>query len=295
VTEERQLVICPGAAKAGTTSLYALMAQHPDVTVTSSKESDFFVDPRLYERGCAHYWSSCFAHRPDSHVYFEADPIYMYARGCMARICECAPNARIVVMLRNPVERAYSQYLYRMTYERYQESFAEMCAREASRIRDEDQRLEYGCIDRSRYAAQIREIYAHFPRQQVYFILFETFIADQQRQFSDLLSWLGLAPIVAEPVRENVASAARSLALARLLYLPGYRSLRGAVGGLLPQKVRRRVFNAVAAVNARELTPEERTPLDRTLRAKLLNELRHDIVDVEALTGLDLQQWLDSA
>jgi hypothetical protein len=296
MSENRLLVLCAGAAKAGTTSLYALMAQHPDVTVTRSKESNFFVDPRLYQRGCAYYWSSCFEDRPGSRVYFEADPAYMYARGCMARIRDCAPDARIVVMLRNPVDRAYSQYLYRMTYARYRESFAEMCTRESSRIsRSDADRHEYGCLDRSRYAPQIREILAHFPREHVYYILFENFIADQTREFDELLSWLGLPQISAASVRENATVAARSTRLARLLYHPAYRGLRGTIGAVLPEGLRRRIHAAVAAANSRELVPGERTPLDPDLRRKLLANLQSDIAEVEELTGQDLRVWLESA
>ena len=289
----KPLVVCPGAAKAGTTSLHALMAQHPAVAVTRSKESDFFVDPKLYGRGCAHYWNEYFEDKPGAAVYFEADPIYMYERGCMRRIRECAPEARVVVMLRNPVDRAYSQYLYRMTYARYEESFEDMCAREDERIAQGGRdRLEYGCIDRSRYAPQIREILAHFPRERLYTIVFERFVADQSGEFNRLLAWLGLAPLDVEPSRENVGGSARSVGLARLLYHPGYRGIRGMVGSLLPNGVRQRVFGAVAAVNARESTPEERKPLDRALRKRLLDELTPDIREVEALTGTDLGLWL---
>jgi hypothetical protein len=296
MSARKPLVVCPGAAKAGTTTLHALMAQHPEVAVTRAKETDFFVDPKLYGRGCDHYWNNCFEDKPRARVYFEADPIYMYANGCMRRVRECAPEARVVVMLRNPVDRAYSQYLYRMTYARYDETFEAMCARETSRIAaGERERLEYGCIDRSRYAAQIREILAHFPRERVYAIVFERFIRDQAGEFNRLLAWLGLAPLEVRPAKENAGGSARSVGLARLLYHPGYRALRGTVGALLPDGVRQRVFGAVAAANLRTSTPEERKPLDGALRRRLLDELAPDIRETEALTGVDLGLWLDDA
>jgi hypothetical protein len=96
-------------------------------------------------------------------------------------------------------------------------------------------------------------------------------------------------------VRENVGGSARSVGLARLLYHPGYRGIRGMVGGLLPNGVRQRVFGAVAAANARESTPEERMPLDRVLRRRLLDTFAGDIREVEALTGADLGLWLEQA
>ena len=296
VSDRKPFVVCPGAAKAGTTTLYALMAQHPAVAVTRSKESNFFSEPTLFSRGCDYYWRTCFEYKPGASVWFEADPNYMYGRGCMQRIRECAPEARIVVMLRNPVDRAYSQYVYRMSYSRYRESFEEMWRLEAERIaRSDADRHEYACIDRSRYAPQIREIYAHFPREQVFFLVFERFIADQTGEFNHLLEWLGLERMDVEPTRENAAAIARSMGLARLLYHPEYRRVRNAFGALLPFALKQRIFGAVAAINSRPPSPHERVPLDTRLRRQLLDQMRPDIHEVERLTGCDLKLWLQSA
>ena len=293
MTSRKPLVVCPGAPKAGTTTLYALMARHPAVAVTRSKESNFFSEPTLYGRGCDSYWTTCFDDKPGSSVWFEADPNYMYGRGCMQRIAECAPEARIVVMLRNPVDRAYSQYVYRMSYSRYEESFADMCRLEAERIvRSDADRHEYACIDRSRYAPQIREIYRHFARDRVYFLVFERFIADQEGEFNRLLDWLGLDRAAIEPTKENAAAVPRSMGLAKLLYHPAYRKVRRAVGTLLPFSIKQRVFHTVAAVNAREPDPEERAKLDPAIRRELLDQLEPDIREVEALSGCDLRLWL---
>lgn len=289
-------MVCVGAAKAGTTSLYALMKQHPGIAVTRSKETDFFFDRDRYSRGCGDYWNNYFEHKPGATTYFEADPIYMYADGCIGRIRDCAPDGRLVVMLRNPVDRAYSQYLYRMVYARYEESFAEMCAREPDRVRQgAAERLEYGCLDRSRYAPQIRNILAHFPRRQVYFIVFERFVSDQAREFGALLSWLGLAAIDVSPARENARSSARSVWLARLMYHPGYRSLRGLLGGMLPRGVRRGLFERMADANRAELTEDDPAGLDFGLRRDLLEHFRADVAEVERLTGLDLGLWFEPA
>jgi hypothetical protein len=291
-----QLVVCVGAAKAGTTSLYALMRQHPRVAVTRSKETDFFFDRDRYSRGCNDYWDNQFEQKPGATTYFEADPIYMYADGCIGRIRHCAPDAKLVVMLRNPVDRAYSQYLYRMTYARYEESFVEMCEREADRIRlGAQERLEYGCLDRSLYAPQIRNIFMHFPREQVHFMVFERFVQDQSRDFGELLSWLGLAPMNITPVRENARSSARSVWLARLMYHPGYRSLRGLLGGMLPPGVRRSLFERMADANRSELQDELAAGLDPGLRRNMLERFRADAADVERFTGLDLGLWFEPA
>jgi hypothetical protein len=199
-------------------------------------------------------------------------------------------------MLRNPVDRAYSQYLYRMIYARYQESFAEMCEREAERVRlGEVERLEYGCLDRSRYAPQIREILAHFPREQVYFIIFERFVKDQAAEYGRLLAWLGLVHLQIRPIRENARSAARSVLLARLMYHPGYRTLRGLLGRMLPAGLRRGVFNRMADANRQESEENGRPFLDPALRRDILERFRNDVSEVEHMTGLDLGLWFQPA
>jgi hypothetical protein len=287
--------VCVGAAKAGTTTLYALMSRHPEVAASIVKETDFYYDDRLYGMGFDRYCTQYFLPDPNTRLLFEADPVYMYGRGCIERLRDCAPDARVIVMLRNPVDRAFSQYQYRMAYRRYDESFEDMCSREDSRIAQGDaQRMEYGCLDRSRYPAQISEIFRHFPRQQVYFIVFEEFVRDQRTVFARLQRWLGLSEIDVGEAKENSGGEARSVALARLLYHSRYRWVRGLVGRLFVfATFRRRVYELLGRLNLRERNGEAKLRIDPALRRRLLEEFEEDIAAVERLTGLDLGRWRD--
>lgn len=291
---EQQLVVCVGAAKAGTTSLHALMRQHPQVCATNVKETDFFHDEKLYARGYSDYRQRYFTERADAPVLFEANPIYMYATGCIERIQSCAPDARIVVILRNPVDRAFSQYAYRMRYRRYSESFVEMCRKEAERIKhDEQSRLEYGCLDRSRYAVQLRKIYEYVPPERVYVMVFERFIADQEGEFNKLLDWLGLQRIQGiAPVRENEGGTVRNVWLARLMYHTPFRRLRGLIGKLFPRASwKRATYKMLEKFNTKSFDKKSRPVLDKDVRAELLAEFDKDIRETESLTRLDLGLW----
>jgi Sulfotransferase family len=217
----------------------------------------------------------------------------MYGRGCIERLRECAPHARIIVMLRNPVDRAFSQYQYRAAYIRYDEPFDAMCAREFERVAQGDAaRMEYGCLDRSRYAPQIEQILGHFPRSQLHFIVFEDFIRAQREHFARVQRWLGITEYDVGEARENPGGEARNVTLARLLYHPKHRALRGWVGRLLPTTAfRRRVYDLLGRMNLRHSEPHSKTGVDPVLRRKLLADFERDIERVERLTGLDLATW----
>jgi len=284
-------VVCVGAAKAGTTTLYEMMSRHPGVAVSKVKETGFYSNSHFDGSRFDEYIASYFHRTPATEVLFEADPGYMYVNGCVERLRASAPDARLVVMLRNPVDRAFSQYKYRMAYQRYDESFEKMCQREADRIGKGDaQRLEYGCLDRSRYAPQIAEILRHFPREQIFFLLFERFIKDQRGEFAALQRWLGIREIDVEQVRANIGGPPRSVFIAKFLYHPKFKRLRRAFGRLLPAHARWRISGFLGRLNLRD-APAVKPTLDPNFRRCLLDKFSEDIVMVEKMTGLDLTLW----
>ena len=287
------LAICVGAAKAGTTSLHATLAAHPEIAVTTVKETDFFVDEHKFEKGLDHYFNTYFNRSPRSRILFEADPIYMYVGKSIERIQCVRPDAKIIVMLRDPVSRAFSQYLYRMSYRRFDESFEQMCEREQERVRlGEAQRLEYGCLDRSLYAPQVRNIFRYFARQQVYFIVFEHLLANPEDELLRLQQWLGVTPLPLSLSRENESANARSVVLAKLLFHPRFRRLRGLVGSLFPgRRLRRAIYDGTAKLNKRAMVESEKSRLAQDHRDKLKQFFAADILELEEITGLNLDDW----
>lgn len=293
MTNQRQLIICVGAAKAGTSSLHAALVQHPAVAGSNPKETDFFISSHLHEKGLEFYFERHFNPRQDQTLFFEADPIYLYARDGVRNIHQLAPDARIVVMLRHPVERAFSQYLYRMAYGRYSESFEEMCKYEAERIQRSDwDRLEYGCLDRSTYAPQIAEVLKYFPRERVHFILFEDFIRNQQAEVNKLLKWLGVSPMEVADVTENPGGKPKSIALARLLFHPKYRAARRMMSALLPRGVARGVYVRILKANLTPFIRGNKPRLKDETVQSLMAFFSKDIEAVQAMTQLDLSGWL---
>lgn len=291
--ENACLAVCVGAGKAGTTTLHALMERHPAVCVTRYKETNFFYRDDLSKKGYAWYLRKCYGETAGCRLLFEADPRYMLHPKCIDRIAEGFPDARIIVMLRNPVDRAYSQYIYRVGYGRHNETFEDMCAAEPRLvIRGEDALAEFGFLARSKYAGQIEHILRRFRREQIYFIVFERFVQDQAAEFRSLQDWLGIPVVDIGPVWENESGEPRSMFLAKLLYHPTHSGLRSVFRTLLPFRPLRNAITArLANLNLRRFQPTAKPLLDRAFRDRLMEEFADEIVRTEHLTGLDLSIW----
>jgi len=102
-------LICPGAAKSGTTTLYDLLRQHPDVLMSSKKEANFFV--QNYQKGKEWYEKLYFSGWKDEKIIGDITPSYMSFKYVAKRIHDMLGNGiKFIFLLRNPVTRAYSHY-----------------------------------------------------------------------------------------------------------------------------------------------------------------------------------------
>jgi hypothetical protein len=193
-----------GAAKAGTTSLYGWLTEHPFVAPASQKEVHFF--DYNYYRGEDWYRGhfplqaerSAFAlkhGRP--FLTGEASPSYLSHYWAPQRLAKRLPRARLIVMMRNPVDRAYSQFqMSRREGEEELDSFIDAVEIEDRRLDPERARANrsrhynswpIGCwsyLMRSRYAEQLERWFALLPRDQFHFLTMEE-IADNQQQAMD--------------------------------------------------------------------------------------------------------------
>jgi len=288
-----RLVVCIGAAKAGTTSLYALMQQHPAVATTTIKETNFFSDDAKYSNGFPWFLETYFPNSVSKQLLFEADPGYMCSSTCLERIRACDPQARIVIMLRNPADRAFSQWLYHVQSARSTETFPEALAMEPQRIRTGEAAVRrWGYIERGRYGKHIAQVFDYFPREQTRCVLFERFIRNQAGEFEGLADWLGLPSASIAPTTENVTGRPRSALIARVLYDENMHSLRRALGKSFGSgKIKQWVLNSINRINVAAYHEQDRPRFDPILRRRILKELEADIAYAQQLTGLDLSIW----
>ena len=190
-----------GSMKAGTTYLWTLLNAHPSVFMSEPKEPCYFVDPGdlesilpwMWRRG---YWKheqnylSLFDGAGAAPVVGEASVFYSYqplAPGVAERLSRFNPDARLIYLMRDPVERAISHYWHNVRY------FGEHRPIERA-IRDDGQFLQVGD-----YATQLSEYFKYFPREQILTLTFEDLTEHVEQVMSAVFDWLGLDGSVTLP------------------------------------------------------------------------------------------------
>jgi len=192
-----------GAQKAGTTALYAYLRWHPGITGPSWKEVSFF--DRHWWRGVGWYRGQ-FPLRSGGLIVGEASPSYLFHPLAPERARTLVPDARLVVLVRNPVDRAYSQYQHEVALGREPLSFEDALAAEDERMRGEVDRLvadprafsrawwDHTYVARGRYAEQLERWLRVFPREQLLVVATEELGEAPGETYASILSFLGAAP-----------------------------------------------------------------------------------------------------
>jgi hypothetical protein len=188
-----------GAQKAGTTALYAYLRWHPEITGPSFKEVSFF--DRHYAHGERWYRAHMPARRRS--LVGEASPGYLFHPLAPERVASMLPDARLIALLRNPVDRAFSHYQHEVALGREPLSFEDVIDREEERMRGEVERMlrepsyfshawwNYTYVARGRYAEQLERWFAHFPRERLLVLFTEELAADTAGTYRRVLDFLG--------------------------------------------------------------------------------------------------------
>jgi len=204
--DDRVSFLIAGVQKAGTTALFDYLGEEPGLSLSREKEVHFFDDE-------AQDWAA-----PDLTAYHarfapfdgrprgEATPIYLYWPGSLARICAYNPAMKLIVVLRDPVQRAWSHW--KMEYARGAETqpFA-WCIREGrARLFDAEPwgfHREYAYVERGFYGEQLEQAFGHFAREQVLLLRGEDLRRDPATVLGAVRAFLGL-PAGAAPRPRDV-------------------------------------------------------------------------------------------
>jgi hypothetical protein len=194
-----------GAQKAGTTALYEYLRRHPQISGPSWKEVSFF--DRHWARGESWYRGNFpnVARTRGKHVG-EASPSYVFHPLAPRRVQEVVPEARLIVLVRNPVDRALSQYNHEVALGREPLPFEEALDVEEERLRGEQERMaadpryfsrewwSHTYKARGRYAEQLERWLAVFPREQLLVLPSDDLGSEPARAHAQVLEFLGASP-----------------------------------------------------------------------------------------------------
>lgn len=168
-----------GAQRAGTTLIYELLSQHPQICMARGRKEVHFFD-RYFERG-AGWYASLFTNCDKR--CGEITPSYLHDPRCPARIYSLLPEVRLFVACRDPIERAYSQFKLEVRERGFRGSF-------------EDFLEEFpDAVSRGLYYDQLTRYTRYFPKKNILVLLFEDLIQRPDQEIRKLLDFLGVAPM----------------------------------------------------------------------------------------------------
>lgn len=303
--------IIVGAMKCGTTSLHHLLGAHPRIHIPDGEigyydhdeyfeHLDFFTDAAgrwiahdyeaAGERG-RDWYSRHFAGAQPGQLLGEDSTTYLSSRHAAARIARINAQTRIIVMLREPAARAYSQYWHMLRSGRVMHTFEDTLRLMPERI-----------LARSFYCEQVQRYLDHFPSEQLHFILFEEFVRSPRTAAVAALRFLGIEDPGYQPpvdsVHRNAAQLPRSRWLQRLrnhwLWRSEFGRYAGFLKGLSPvtmqsrpapaARLLRRLFSRLNPVTA-----QKAPPMREDTRQFLTTLLRRENAGLAEMIGRDVE------
>ena len=289
-----------GAAKSGTTSLYQYLKQHPEIYMSPVKEPRFFAfegaapdfagpgDDRENRTTITtlEEYQKLFEGVTAERAIGEASPPYLYIPQTPQRIARHIPAAKLVAILRQPADRAFSNYLdKRSSGDEPHDEFSRALDDEPQRIA-ENWSFSWHYAARGYYHRQLRPYFETFPREQIRVFLYEELETDAAAVVKEIFRFLEVddtfVPNV--DVRYRVSGKPKSAQVHRALRSSS--TIKSVVKKALPKSIRAATKARLQASNTvrQRITPED--------RERLNSVFREDIEQLQALLDRDLSHWL---
>jgi len=282
-----------GAPKCGTTSLADYLSEHPDIYMPELKEPFFFSKDlpgaMLFKNEQEYLKTYASANAKN---ILDASPLYLYSEVAAAEIKQFNENAKIIVMLRNPVDVVYSfftQNVFSMLEDRnidfrqaweLQEKRA--CGRMIPSACIEPKLLQYGSL--GSFSVQLQRFIDTFERANIKIIIFDDFVADTKAVYESVLDFLGVSQTGRAEFEKKNQNKQQKLTLSPILYNTYmWMRKRGLMDPLRP------LISKLKVLNMKQV---DREPLDDVFRSELQEYFHNDIVALSDILGRDLNaEW----
>jgi len=302
--EARPDALIIGAPKAGTSALHAALARHPQVWASPMKEPKFYLcgeapPPAYVGPGDPHSsrewiwrrrdYERLFSAAPDSTARIESTPFYLYSHDARRRLAEELPDARLIVIVRDPIDRAYSNWMHLWV------DGLEPCGDFLEACRREDDRIHAGWGPfwhyrrMGRYGEQLADLFSWVERDRVLVLRYRELVSAPTATLDRVSQFLGIADgqistVPPDNSRPFVQPGLKTTVLGRTI------RAGAAVGAYAHPQVWRTVSKPF--VRALQVGgPDQRPRLDPEARAALLQDCQDDIGRLEEVLGDSFADW----
>ena len=291
-----------GAAKAGTTSLYHYLKQHPQIYMSPVKETNFFSleghpldfsGPGDQTHICSfttttiEKYRTLFEAADSERAVGEASPMYLYSERAPANIASYVPKVKLIAMLRDPAQRAFSQYLYFLSDQREPLTDFAQAVAQCEQRRRAGWEWAWQYIDVGFYGRQLSRYFDLFAPGQIRVYIYRDFCRAPIETMQDIYRFLEVDDsfVPDTSTRHNLSKIPRSKRLGRFVAEPN--PVEALLKRVLPLEMRRAVMAVVTDWNT------ARPTLQEDVRRRLIELYREDILRLQDLIHRDVSHWLE--
>lgn len=283
-----------GGQKCGTTSLFHYIKDHPEICVSDPKEVIFFTEDETYKKGI-NYFEDFFKGCDESKTIGTADVHLLVSSKAPERLYNYNPNAKLILCVREPVERAFSAYLMgvRDGWETEQISFEDAIMKEEERVKQARSMNKYhlGYVNNGLYAKHIKRWLTYFDKDQILLLNFHDFKENTEATVKRTYEFLEVRTDF-EPdtsTKYNIMASPRFSWVNSLLRGKG-KHIRRAVGGLLPSTIKRNLTRPLLQkIYKWNNVPVRHQPrLDQAVRERIEPFFEEDIEQLNREFGINL-------
>lgn len=286
------------AMRSGTSSIYKYLEQHPDILMSSLKEPGFFIceaDKNIFTQKIIddftvitdwEFYHKLFEHHNGEKAIGEATILYLYYEKCAATIKKYLPDVKLIAVLRNPADRAFSHYIWGIKNElETLDSFEAALLAEKERSQAQKSFI-YNYKDMGFYSRQIQHYYQIFDPKQIKICLYENFINNPKLFMQDIFNFLEVDSSFEPDMSQkyNPSLIPRNNSWDNFIRRPN--PIKSMIKPFIPSKLRRKVKKKAKYSNLYK--PEFKT----ATRQELILEYKEDILKLQELTKQDFSIWI---
>ena len=287
-----------GAQKSATTSVYNWLALHPDICAPLSvKDYAFFTREDFFAQGINHLSSFYEGFFNNEKIILQGSVHYIFFEKALKRISEFNPQAKFILILRNPVERAISAYEYALKFNYETLSLKEAFDREEERLMSSEHRVvsELTYKNHGLYNKQIKTFLKYFGKDQIKIVLFEEVSKNPQEVMASLFNFLGVKEIEIEEFRShNITGSLKNKTIQKIVF--GDNEVRNFLvknifNRIIPPKYKAKLRWKIIHLNTKKTKKEEIKGLTPEFIKTLNLYYENDIEELEKFLNKDLSHW----